>query len=202
MLIEFAPPRQLRYIACLMRKLKLMVLAVTILLVAHPSVYSHTNLRDCVGKYPVNRRGDRFRNIFRTPLLKTKLRRLLGRDYYRRVTFNDHFTMGPISLVADHYVIIAMCDENGYTPLMFAANSGKLTVVKILLTKDAQVDAKDNDDSTPLMFAAQHGYDDVVKMLLFYRASPEAKGKHGLSAIGLAQQNNHLKTVRILRDSL
>ncbi len=105
-----------------MRKLKPLILTAAILLVAFQSAHSQINLRAWVGKYPVNRRADHYRNIFRTAPLKSQLRRLLGRDYYRRVTFKEHFTMGPISLVADHYVIIAMCEaHNCVSKQMFLA---------------------------------------------------------------------------------
>ena len=109
-------------ILLLMCKLKPLILTVVILLVAYQPAFSQRNLRYWVGKYPVNRRADHFTNIFRTPPLKSKLRRLLGPDYYRRVTFNDHFTMGPISLVADNYVIVAMCEaHNCVSKQMFLA---------------------------------------------------------------------------------
>ena len=57
-------------------------------------------------------------------------------------------------------------DNDGRTPLWWAAGYGSEAVVKLLLeTGKADVDSKDNDGRTPLSWAARHGRKAVVKLL-------------------------------------
>ena len=53
----------------------------------------------------------------------------------------------------------------GWTALMVAARYGHLEVVKVLLAKGADVNAKDNAGNTALMVAAKYGHPEVVKIL-------------------------------------
>ena len=58
-------------------------------------------------------------------------------------------------------------DEDGRTPLSWAAAEGQLEVVKLLLEKEgADVDCKDKYGRTPLWWAAVRGQLEVVKLLL------------------------------------
>ncbi|EFX01243.1 ankyrin repeat-containing protein [Grosmannia clavigera kw1407] len=58
-------------------------------------------------------------------------------------------------------------DEDGMTPLSFAAEKGHKAVVQLLLaTKNVKVDSKDTLGKTPLSRAAGSGHDDVVALLL------------------------------------
>lgn len=56
-------------------------------------------------------------------------------------------------------------DEEGRTPLHFAAGYGELECVKALLDVGANIDALDNNQNTPLHYAAGYGQPESVKLL-------------------------------------
>ncbi|KAJ5160851.1 Pfs NACHT and Ankyrin domain protein [Penicillium canariense] len=58
-------------------------------------------------------------------------------------------------------------DNDGQTPLLYAAASGHEAMVKLLLARDgADVNAKDSSGRTPLIWAAANGREAVAKLLL------------------------------------
>ena len=66
--------------------------------------------------------------------------------------------------------------NNGLTALMLAAMKDHTEVVKLLLEKGAEVNAKESTDSaTALMMAANNGHAEVVKLLLEKSANVNMK---------------------------
>ena len=57
-------------------------------------------------------------------------------------------------------------DENGLTPLIWAAAYGQLITIKMLLEKNANPKHKGKHGETALAFAASNGHVHVVKFLL------------------------------------
>ena len=57
-------------------------------------------------------------------------------------------------------------DDTGKTPLMHAAENGRVEIVEILLENDAYIDDKDNTGKTALMYAAENGHVKIVEMLI------------------------------------
>ena len=57
-------------------------------------------------------------------------------------------------------------DSNANTCLHVAARTGRVEIVRFLLSKDANVHSRGRIDYTPLHFAAENGYVEIVRLLL------------------------------------
>ena len=77
-------------------------------------------------------------------------------------------------------------DEDGYTPLHFAAISGYAQIVEILVQNDANVNGSSRARSTPLTLAARMGYANVVKYLLDHNADLTLRDGDGDTALHCA----------------
>lgn len=66
------------------------------------------------------------------------------------------------------------CDNEGNTPLHFAAQAGQVECLNVLLSrcKTIEIDARNNLGFTPLMKAALQGRNKCAKLLLFAGANP------------------------------
>jgi ankyrin repeat protein len=94
-------------------------------------------------------------------------------------------------------------DNNGRTPLSWAAGSGLEDVVGLLLTNSdirVAIDSRDNTSrQTPLLWAARKGHAKVVKLLLGEAASPNARDLlDDRSALSWAAGNGHEETATLL----
>lgn len=65
--------------------------------------------------------------------------------------------------------------SGGYTPLYLAACEGNPEIVKLLIAKGADVNAKGQDGDTPLMGASARGHQEVAELLLAKGADVNAK---------------------------
>ncbi|KAJ2918465.1 hypothetical protein MD484_g1940, partial [Candolleomyces efflorescens] len=70
------------------------------------------------------------------------------------------------SLVADDPNLINSLDVDERTPLHWAASSGALDIVRLLVDQKAEVDLPDNSGWTPLLIAVSAGYTEVVQELI------------------------------------
>ncbi|MFC2011448.1 ankyrin repeat domain-containing protein, partial [Chloroflexota bacterium] len=84
------------------------------------------------------------------------------------------------------------------TALITAVTEGDPKIVETLLTKGADVNAKDKDGWTALFAAAYKGDPKTVEMLLTKGADVNAKDEEGLTALILAAQGGHTKIVEML----
>jgi ankyrin repeat protein len=86
------------------------------------------------------------------------------------------------------YQYINSQDTEGDTPLMWAAENGKINSARILLEYGVDIDLKNNDDMTALHWAAKNGHLDITELLLEYNANVNIKDKSGKIPLDLAQQ--------------
>ena len=86
----------------------------------------------------------------------------------------------------------------GETPLHAAAGHGHKAVVELLLTKGADVNARDQNKQTPLHDAASNGHRDVVELLLTKGAYVNAKYHNKRTALHDAASNGHRDVVELL----
>ena len=92
-------------------------------------------------------------------------------------------------------------DNNGRTPLSWAAGEGHKAVVELLFKKGAKLESKCNYCRTPLWWAARNGHEAVVKLLLDKGANTESKDDYsGRTPLWWAAENGHEAVVKLLLD--
>jgi ankyrin repeat protein len=95
-------------------------------------------------------------------------------------------------------------DEEGRTPLMFAARGGSLRMVRALVeyTTVRMLNVRDSKLRTSLHWAVEGGDKKVVGLLLKNKAQADAKDQDGQTPLILACQRGQLGVVRTLRQHM
>lgn len=80
-------------------------------------------------------------------------------------------------------------DDNGWTPLHFAAQGMRADLARLLLEAGAEVDATDSHGNTPLAKAVfnSKGQGDLILLLRAHGADPTRANRHGVSPLSLAR---------------
>ena len=91
-------------------------------------------------------------------------------------------------------------DYEGRTPLSWAAQEGKLAIVRILIYRGANLDEADRERHTPLLRAVKSGHEAVACLLIDKGADIHAKNNWGSTALILALANGHEAVARLLID--
>jgi len=87
----------------------------------------------------------------------------------------------------------------GKTPLIFAALDGKLNIVKALVAKGADINAKDLSGNSALMMAAKNGHETVTEYLLSKNAAVNYVNDDGYTALIYANEAGYTPIVEQLK---
>jgi hypothetical protein len=89
-------------------------------------------------------------------------------------------------------------NKTGWTPLHYAASTGQVAIISLLLENSAYIDAESPNGTTPLMMAAMYGTPAAVSFLLQEGADPGLKNQQGLTALDFAQRGNRPDSVNAI----
>ena len=89
-------------------------------------------------------------------------------------------------------------NKTGWTPLHYAASSGHVEVIKLLLKHSAYIDAESPNKTTPLMMAAMYGNPQSVELLLEEGADASLKNDKGMTALDFADVANKQAAAKLL----
>ncbi|MGJ7486996.1 ankyrin repeat domain-containing protein [Variovorax sp. LT2P21] len=106
---------------------------------------------------------------------------------------------GQMDLVKQLIARDADINKPGWTALHYAASSGQVEIMKLLLEKYAFIDAQSPNGTTPLMMAAMYGSPDSVKLLLEEGADPLMKNQQEMTATDFATQGQRPDAVEMLK---
>jgi ankyrin repeat protein len=89
-------------------------------------------------------------------------------------------------------------NNNGRTPLLYAAWSGHEAVVKLLLEHEVKPDSRDDRGRTPLLWAAARGYVPLVTLLGSRTSDPNVKDVFSRTPLHAAAAGGYLQSVQKL----
>ena len=89
-------------------------------------------------------------------------------------------------------------NKPGWAPLHYAATSGQVAIIKLLLDNYAFIDAQSPNGTTPLMMAAMYGSPEAVKLLIDEGADLAMKNDQGMTALEFAKRAKRSDAVALL----
>lgn len=104
---------------------------------------------------------------------------------FKAINYNS---LSEVRRIIENGININSKDEDGWTPLMVAADKNNLKIVKLLVELGADLEQKNDEDETALMIATFSNSIDVSKYLISIGVNTEAKDKHGRTAYEIAKE--------------
>ncbi len=85
--------------------------------------------------------------------------------------------------------------------LIRAADNGQMEIVKFLVERGVEVDARTVDGVTPLMYASQNGYTEIMEYLIGKGADVNVQPYNGVTPLIGAVRTGHYEAARILLEA-
>ncbi|KAL7397389.1 hypothetical protein ABVT39_021211 [Epinephelus coioides] len=105
---------------------------------------------------------------------------------------------GVLTTLIDSGANVNMLDKQGYTPLLLSAELGHTEVLRVLVAKQAKLDATLSDLSSALHLAVHSGSAPIVQTLLETGLEPNIAGPKAQTPLHLAAQCNRPELVDVL----
>ncbi len=96
----------------------------------------------------------------------------------------------------------AQINHPGWTPLIYAATTGKTEIIKILIDNHAYIDSSSPNGVTSLMMAIRGGHVSAVRLLIEEDADVTVKNDAGETALDWAARASNTEMVRLIRSKL
>ncbi|KAH9007721.1 ankyrin repeat-containing domain protein [Lactarius pseudohatsudake] len=88
--------------------------------------------------------------------------------------------------------------DDHWTPLHMAARNGNFELVRMLLTHNADINARNDIGHTPLHAASNNGHVDIARFLLDHGADPKARGEDRSTPLHWASYWGELEVAHLL----
>jgi len=93
-------------------------------------------------------------------------------------------------------------DSSGLTGLHYAARSGSLEALRLLIGSGADVNARANSGASPIHRAAYMGHEEIVQLLIGNGADPEVSDDDGKTALHKCAERGHFNCAQKIVSAL
>ncbi|CAD7699125.1 unnamed protein product [Ostreobium quekettii] len=107
-------------------------------------------------------------------------------------------TDGVLTLLKSRFNPNVVLNRDGWTPLMFAAHNGRMSIVEVLLTSGVNVNARNKEKFTALHLACMTEQDQVIRLLLNSGAKVDVRAQNGATPLLVAAELGYPKAVEEL----
>ncbi|RDW84057.1 uncharacterized protein DSM5745_04383 [Aspergillus mulundensis] len=103
-----------------------------------------------------------------------------------------------INRLIDQGVDLDVADNDGWTCLHWAAQSGDIKTFKLLLESGCSIELADEEGDMPLHISTLQGHENLVQAMLDAGADTEARDSEGYTALHIAASCGHYRTCQVL----